>query len=113
MADQLWYEKMPVAVTVCDRDGVIVDMNEKAGETFRKWGGKKLIGQSLLDYHPEPARAKLVEMLRTQQANTYYIEKAGRRKIIHQTPWRVDGEYRGFVEISFELPDELPTHKRG
>lgn len=113
MAEKAWYEKMPIAVTVCDRAGIILDMNEKAGETFKKWGGRELIGKSLLDYHPEPARTKLVEMLRTEQANTYFIDKAGRRKIIHQHPWYEDGEYRGFVEVSFEAPEEIATKKRG
>jgi hypothetical protein len=40
------------------------------------------------------------------------IEKAGKKKLIYQTPWHTEGEYRGFVELSLELPAEMPHFVR-
>ena len=36
----------------------------------------------------------------------------GVRKMIYQTAWRERGEIRGLVEISMELPDEMPHYIR-
>ncbi|MDP3435243.1 MAG: hypothetical protein Q8T04_20070 [Bacteroidota bacterium] len=46
-------------------------------------------------------------------SNSYTTEKNGIRKMIHQTPWIEDGEFKGLIEISFEVPMELPHYKRG
>jgi len=104
-----WTQQAAFAITVCDVDGLIIEMNEKACETFIKYGGAELIGTNVLDCHTEPSRSMLAEMMRTQQSHTYTIEKRGRKKLIHQTPWYEDGKYMGFVEISFELPDPVPN----
>ena len=45
--------------------------------------------------------------------NSYTIEKKGIRKMIHQTPWMEEGEFMGVVEMSFEIPMEMPHHVRG
>lgn len=47
-----------------------------------------------------------------KQAHTYTIEKNGRKKMIYQSPWFTDGQYRGFVEIVLELPESLPHYIR-
>lgn len=60
-----WIKELPVAITVCDVNGVILEMNEKSCAVFAKDGGRDLIGKNLLDCHPGAARAKLEEMLRT------------------------------------------------
>jgi hypothetical protein len=88
-------------------------MNERSCATFQKDGGKELVGKSLLDCHPEPARSKLKKLLETQGANAYTIEKAGVKKLIYQAPWYVKGEYRGLVELSLVVPNELPHFVRG
>jgi transcriptional regulator with PAS, ATPase and Fis domain len=113
MADYSWVKEFPGAITVCDRDGIILAMNDKSCKTFQADGGAKLIGSNLLDCHPEPARAKLQQLLATQQANVYTIEKKGVKKLIYQTPWYADGEYRGFVELSLEIPFDMPHFIRG
>lgn len=113
MTDHPWVQEFPGAITVCDRDGVILEMNERAAETFEADGGKALIGANLLDCHPGPARAKLEHLMETRQANVYTIEKRGRRKLIYQTPWYQAGEYRGFVELALEIPDPMPHFVRG
>ena len=45
-----YFKEAPISVTVCDKDGVILDMNDKSISTFTK-DGKSLAGQSLLDCH--------------------------------------------------------------
>jgi PAS domain S-box-containing protein len=106
-----WWKEFPGAVTVCDRDGVILEMNRKAAATLGS--GKSLVGTNILDCHPEPARSKVRELLSSGRTNVYTIEKKGVRKLIYQSPWFEDGEMRGLVELSLELPDPLPHHVRG
>jgi transcriptional regulator with PAS, ATPase and Fis domain len=103
-----WARGLPAAITVCDEQGTILEMNDRAAQTFSKSGGRALIGSNVLDCHPEPARTKLAAIMSERRANTYTIEKGGKRKLIHQSPWFAEGVYRGFVEISFELPDDVP-----
>ena len=83
-------------------------MNDKSCETFEKDGGKKLIGHNLMDCHPEPAKLKLAELLETQRKNVYTIEKDGKKKLILQSPWFEKGIYKGIVELSLEIPFEIP-----
>jgi transcriptional regulator with PAS, ATPase and Fis domain len=105
-----WWKEFPGAVTVCDRDGVILEMNRKAVTTLGN--GKSLVGTSILDCHPEPARSKVRALLSSGRTNVYTIEKKGVRKLIYQSPWFENGEMRGLVELSLELPDPLPHHVR-
>lgn len=113
MGSNEWVRSFPGAVTVCDRDGIILEMNEKSLEVFADDGGVKLIGTNLMDCHPESARRKLQEMMANRQLNVYTIEKRGVKKLIYQTPWYSDGEYAGFVELSLEIPFEMPHFVRG
>jgi transcriptional regulator with PAS, ATPase and Fis domain len=105
-----WWKEFPGAVTVCDRDGVILEMNRKAVTTLGN--GKSLVGTNILDCHPEPARSKVRALLSSGRTNVYTIEKKGVRKLIYQSPWFENGEMRGLVELSLELPDPLPHHVR-
>jgi len=107
-----WVQEFPGAVTVCDRDGIILAMNDKSVRTFAGDGGAALIGTSLLGCHPEPALTKLGEMLASGRTNTYTIEKKGVKKLIYQSPWYEKGVYSGFVELSLEIPFEMPHFVR-
>ncbi|MBD5397491.1 diguanylate cyclase [bacterium] len=107
-----FFKEMDVAVTVCGADGEILDMNEKSRKTFLKPGREELIGQNVLDCHPEPARSKLADMLKNPRNNAYTIEKNGIRKLIFQTPWYEDGRFGGFIELSMEIPAEMPHFVR-
>ncbi len=107
-----WVREFPGAVTVCDTQGVILEMNDRAAEMFAADGGRDLVGTNLLDCHPEPARAKLEGMLASRQKNVYTIEKAGVKKLIFQTPWYLGGEFAGFLEMALEIPFELPHFVR-
>lgn len=107
-----FFKEMDVAVTVCGADGEILDMNEKSRKTFLKPGREELIGKNVLDCHPEPARSKLADMLANPRNNAYTIEKNGIRKLIFQTPWYEDGRFGGFIELSMEIPAEMPHYVR-
>lgn len=107
-----WKNGVGFAVTVCDADGTILEMNAKAAATFAKSGGGDLVGKSLLDCHPEPSKTKLKKMLAEPYTNAYTIEKNGVKKLIYQTPWMKDGKPAGLVELSLEIPAEMPHFVR-
>ncbi len=108
-----FFRSFPGAVTVCDCDGVILEMSDRARETFSADGGEKLLGTNVLGCHPEPARTKLKGLLAEGRTNAYTIEKNGIKKLIFQAPWTENGEYRGFLELSLVLPSVLPHFVRG
>ena len=108
-----WLNGIDVAVTVCDRQGVIIAMNRRAGKTFAADGGLSLVGKNLMDCHPETAQQKIRSLLATGASNDYTIEKNGVKKLIHQEPWYRDGEMGGLVEFSIVIPFSLPHFVRG
>jgi hypothetical protein len=112
-ATHAWIKEFPAAITVCDKKGIILEMNDKAASNFEADGGRALIGKNALACHPDPARGKLERLLDEARANIYTIEKNGIKKLIYQSPWYLDGEYAGFVEMSLEIPFELPHFVRG
>ena len=103
-----WLKEINAAVTVCDNNGIIVYMNEKSEQVFENDGGKNLIGSNLFGCHPEPALTKLKEMLADGSTNVYTIKKDGKKKIIYQSPWFDENTLGGLIEISFNIPDEMP-----
>ena len=107
-----WVKEFQGAVTVCDREGIILEMNEKACKTFAKDGGAALVGKNVLECHPEPAKSKLKSMLAAGKSNAYTIEKNGIKKLIYQSPWYENGKYMGFVELSLEIPLKMPHFVR-
>ncbi len=108
MSTTSWWEEIPAAVTVTDAKGTIIEMNQKAATVFAKSGGKALIGKQLLDCHPVQAQEKIKQLTQSKQIHIYTIEKNGIKKLIYQTPYFENGNYAGLVEISFELPVEIP-----
>ncbi len=107
-----WIKEFDVAITVCDKDGIITEMNDKAIATFAADGGAELIGKNIYDYHPEHCNAKIRELLITGKANAYTIEKNGLHKLIYQQAWFKDGEIAGLVEMSIVYPEVMPHHVR-
>jgi transcriptional regulator with PAS, ATPase and Fis domain len=103
-----WAKGLPVAVTVCDRAGVIVYMKEKAAKTFESDGGFALVGKNIFDCHPESASKKIRKIMDGREPNVYTIEKNGVKKLIYQTPWFEAGETMGLAEFSLEIPLEMP-----
>ncbi len=106
-----WAEKMECAVTVCDREGTIIYMNERSRRTFER--GEPLTGKSLMPCHNERSRGIIRRLLAEGGRNVYTIEKGSVRKLIFQTAWRdAAGEVGGLVELSMELPPEMPHYVR-
>jgi PAS domain S-box-containing protein len=101
-----WLESMDIAVMVCDRDGVGLYLNEKAARVFAKQGGKELVGKSLLVCHPEPARSKMLTLLKDPRPHSYILEKNGKKKFLHSAPWFKDGKFAGLVEIAADISFE-------
>lgn len=109
MFDKAWFDNFKGGITVCDPDGIIIYMNEKACEIWTKDGGKALLGRNLLDCHPEPSRTMLEEMLKNQGSNCYTTEKNGLKKLIYQAPvYDENKHFAGLVEMILELPGEMP-----
>ena len=103
-----YMKELNVAITVCDKEGKILQMNDKSQKTTHG----DLVGQNVLDCHPEPARTKLVRLMEEHATNAYTIEKNGVKKLIYQTPWYENGEFMGLVEFSLEIPFEMPHYIR-
>ncbi len=112
MSDTTWADTMQAAITVSDHNGQIIYMNEASQQLFEREGGNKLIGKSLYDCH-SPASVELIHQIMEQGNNHIYtVQKLGKHKMVLQAPYTRDGEVAGLVEISFEIPVELPHHNR-
>ena len=108
-----WLDQDDAAITICDLNGVIVYMNDRSKRSFSKYDEPSVtIGSNLIECHPEPSRTKLLSMIKEPQTNVYTIEKRGIKKLIRQSPWYRDGVFSGVLEISFEIPFDLPHHLR-
>ncbi|MBR1476059.1 MAG: PAS domain-containing protein [Muribaculaceae bacterium] len=106
-----WAEQLHCAITVCDNEGTIIYMNERSRLTFSK-DGASMVGQNLFPCHQERSRQMIRHMMESDTTNCYTISKNGVRKMIFQSPWKVDGQVKGMVEISIVLPDEMPHYDR-
>lgn len=102
-----WIYEFTGSVTVCNRQGIIVYMNRQSEIQFEKYGGKNLFGQSLIECHPEPARTQLLQMLEKPTENKYISETNGKKKLVVQSPWIENDEFRGVVELSVFLPESF------
>lgn len=112
MLENSWFKEIPVTITACNREGMILAMNERSRKYFEKQGGEELIGKNLLDCHPPAARKKIEEMLEKQTSNCYTIQEKGKKKFIYQTPWYQEGIFMGITEMIFEVPPEIPNFVR-
>ena len=57
------------AVVICDLEHTIIYMNPVAVARYEKWGGKALLGKSLLDCHNEKSR----EMIQKENKDVYMV----------------------------------------
>jgi PAS domain-containing protein len=104
-----WFEQLPCAVTVCDRNYTILYMNDRAAEISSKEGGKALIGKNLIDCHPPEAQEKLKRVMASGRPYVFTIERKGVKKLVYQGHWKRRGRDGGLVELSFELPSDMPN----
>ena len=112
MPPHAWVREFAGTITVCDPEGVILEMNEQAVQAYLDRGGAAIIGTNMLDCHPEPARTKTRELLDSRRTNMYTIEKGGQKRLVYQAPWSDGGRYRGFVELVVDIPAAMPHFVR-
>ena len=105
-----YFNELDCAVTVCDMHGTVVYANEKAKQTFEKYG--ELIGKNLKDCHSPKSWEMILQMLQTRGSNIYTIEKNGQKKMVYQTTWLENGETKGLIEFSMAIPFDMPHFKR-
>ena len=103
-----WTKEFQAAVTMCDKNGIVIEMNEKAAFTFADDGGYRLIGKKLFECHTDESNEKIKKIMNEKKPNVYTIEKNGIKKLIYQSPWFENGEMKGLVELSLEIPFEMP-----
>jgi transcriptional regulator with PAS, ATPase and Fis domain len=112
MEQHAWYKVFPGAMTVTNEKGEIIEMNDASAETFKKDGGYQLIGQNIVTCHKEPSQSKVRKLYETHSFNVYSITKNGKKKLVYQAPYFVDGNFSGIVELVLDLPEEIPHHDR-
>lgn len=107
-----WIDNLDGNVIVCNAQGTIIYMNDRAIRQYAAEGGSALIGRNLMDCHGEASRKKIETIMTTHQKNVYTIEKKGIKKIVYQTPWMEGTVFKGIVELSLEIPKEMPHYIR-
>jgi transcriptional regulator with PAS, ATPase and Fis domain len=107
-----WAKQFSGAITICDLNGIIIYMNDTASAVFDKEGGGNLIGKSLFKCHSSSSNEKIKEIMTSGKPNIYTIEKNGVKKLIHQSPYFEDNRLQGVIELSIEIPFEMPNHIR-
>jgi transcriptional regulator with PAS, ATPase and Fis domain len=107
-----WLDELPYSVTVCDREYVILYMNDESATMNKRDGGRALIGTNLMDCHSPASRKKLRRIMASGKPNIYTTEKKGVRKFVCQSQWKRRGRVGGLVEIVVRLPKEVPNFVR-
>ena len=94
MNEHEWIKEFPAAITVCDDEGIILEMNDKAAKDIRTDGGYKLNWHEHARLSPGLSREKTERLLAARVKNVYTIEKNGIKKLIYQSPWYKEGGVR-------------------
>ncbi len=102
-----WFDELPVGITVCDTNGIIISMNNCAEKIFKRSGGRNLIGRNLMDCHPADSQKKIAELLETQKSHAYTVEIQGVKWLLYQSPWYEEKQFKGFVEFILPLPPQM------
>ena len=92
------------AVVICDLEHTIIYMNPVAIERYAKWGGKDLMGKSLMNCHNEKSREmiqKVVEWFKASKDNnivyTFFNQKEN--KDVYMVALRnEEGDLIGYYE---------------
>lgn len=109
-----WLDQIEVIISNCDEHGITTYLNRKGSENFSGSGGYQLIGESMVDCHPEGyAREKFINLLKSQKFNCYTIERKGKKMLVYQTPLFKDEVFVGYNEMILSIPDTMPHFVRG
>ena len=96
-------QETDMIISVCDADGTIVYMNDKAKNYFQEPGTPELTGSNILDCHPEPSKSQLKKMMTTHETQSLIKGEGEKRRIIHQTPIYKNKKFNGYIEIIIPL----------
>ena len=107
-----WSKYFPASITVTDANGTIIEMNDASINSYAKDGGAALIGTNSIDCHKEPTLSKVKKLYAENGLNVYTITKNGKKKLVYQASYFVDGKFSGIVEMSLPLPEEMPHFDR-
>ena len=108
MAHCPWGDNLATcAITVCDREGVVLYQNNRSVAV-----NGDVRGKSMIPCHSERSRQIIERRISNGENNAYTIQKRGLRKLIYQTPWYAEGEVAGLVEFSLEIPEDMPHYVR-
>lgn len=91
------------AVVICNLKHEIIYMNPAAILSYEKWGGDKLIGTCLLDYHNPESREKIqrvVDWFTTDERHNlvYTFHNKKQNKDVYMVALRDEGELIGYYE---------------
>ena len=101
------------AVVICDLEHRIIYMNPAAKESYSKYGGEKLIGQSLLDCHNPASRehiAQVVEWFAESPEHNliYTFHNQKQNKDVYMVALRDGEELIGYYEKhEFRNPETM------
>ncbi|MBO4402055.1 MAG: PAS domain-containing protein [Bacteroidales bacterium] len=102
-----FFQTVKVSITVSDREGKLVYMNDASQAVF----GDK-VGQNMMPCHQARSQEIIRQLLENGENHAYTIEKGEVHKMIYQAPWYKDGEVAGLVEFSMVIPAEMPHYVR-
>lgn len=91
------------AVVICNLEHEIIYMNPAAVKNYEKWGGEKLVGQSLLNCHNENSVKRIKEVIKwfeeSEENNiiyTFYNKK--QNKDVYMVALRDEEKLIGYYE---------------
>ena len=64
------------AVVICDLEHTIIYMNPTAEKRYQRWGGKELLGKSLLNCHNEKSKEMIIRVLE-------WFKKSGKNNFVY------------------------------
>ncbi len=102
-----WTKEFSASILLCNNNGIVTEMNDKAVTTFADEGGYGLIGKNLFECHTDESNEKIKKIMNEKRPNVYTIEKNGIKKLIYQSPFYENGEMKGLVELSIEIPFDM------
>ena len=106
---EVWLEKLPCSVMICDKNYKILYMNEMSAKDHAKDGGKKMVGTDLMDCHPLEAQAKMRKMLTSAQPNVYTMQWKKKKKLVYQCQWKRGRSVGGLFQLVFKIPEDIPN----
>jgi hypothetical protein len=108
MEQDLWFKAFPGSITITNAKGMILQMNDKAAESYRDGGGHALVGKSAIGCHEEPVRQTVQRMYDEPAMRIYTTRENGQNILVTHAPFFSDGEFMGIVELVIELPEVIP-----